>query len=660
MCQTSPGVSLMRRHGARTLGIFLLACPLCLPALTQNVGPFGKEDLGNAGRVDIATRYETAPGTGLLVFRVCAEKADGPRLSAGVQLVLTDLANNLGYAQIMNGDAEGVFPNLAYGRYDIEVRAPGYVSTHQKVEVLGTVQAKPIDIVLQRDPFAVNLEVTDNVISPKARKEARHAVSLLTAGDLTGAQKHLQEAYKLAPSSSDVNFLLGYLYFEQKNYAQASLYLSTATTLSPRSAKPLNLLGRTNLLQGNYPAARSALEQAVLADPDNWAPHDLLADAYIHEKNFDKARDQAQIAIAMGDRFGKSAVGPSEVVLGQALIGLGQKPDAIRVLKTFLEDSPQSPLVYQVRSLVAQLEKQISSSASHPSSKGSENGSAIDTSRADPLAAVPNPSLSTPWRPPDIDDVKPTLAPGVTCDTALVVGESGKKVLELVQNLSRFAADEDLFHQSLDAFGFPTRTETRKYDYVALVSPDARSVVSIEESRSDKIPSQAGYPDGIASTGFITLAFVFHPDLQKDFDFACEGQGDWHGQPAWVVHFRQRSDRPNRMHRYNIGQSVPVDLKGRAWITADAFEVVQIEADMVKPLPQIQLLSERQTVEYGPVPFPTKNTTLWLPKKVEIYIDLRNHHYYRRHSFDHYLLFSIDTDEKDKAPENKQPPPEGR
>ena len=75
----------------------------------------------------------------------------------------------------------------------------------------------------------------------------------------------------------------------------------------------------------------------------------------------------------------------------------------------------------------------------------------------------------------------------------------------------------------------------------------------------------------------------------------------------------------------------------RAWITADKFQIVRIEAEIVHPIPEIQLLSEHQVVEYGPVPFPKKNTTVWLPKNAQIYFDLRKHHYYRRHSFDHYI-----------------------
>ena len=80
---------------------------------------------------------------------------------------------------------------------------------------------------------------------------------------------------------------------------------------------------------------------------------------------------------------------------------------------------------------------------------------------------------------------------------------------------------------------------------------------------------------------------------------------------------------------------------------------------MVNPMRQIQLLSEHQTVEYGPVPFAKKNTSLWLPKSAEIYFDFRKHHYYRHHIFYYgYILFDVEAQEKDKAPTatNDTPP----
>jgi hypothetical protein len=39
-----------------------------------------------------------------------------------------------------------------------------------------------------------------------------------------------------------------------------------------------------------------------------------------------------------------------------------------------------------------------------------------------------------------------------------------------------------------------------------------------------------------------------------------------------------------------------------------------------------------------------------LPKNAEIYFDFRRHHYLRRHSFDHFMLFSVDSEEKRSEP----------
>lgn len=625
----------------------LLVCALIANALAQ-IPPNAP---GEASRVPKyvpgLSSYATTPGTGVFIFHVFAEKA-GARVEGPVRLDLTNLANHIGVFQTIEGDTEGVFINMEFGNYEIEVSALGYLSARQQLQVVSTMHPEPIDIVLQRDPTAINLDVAAGSMSPKARKEARHAVSLLKIGEFAEAQKHLDAAYKLAPSNTDLNFLLGYLYFQRKDYARAGTYLTAAASLSPHDAQALTLLGRTELAQEHFPAAKSALEQAVLADDENWLPHDLLADVYLHQKDYGKARDEAQIAITKGQKDGKTIASPAELVLAQAFIGLRRAPEAVQALEAFLKDSPQNPMVYQVRNLIADLKKSSSTPA------GDTKASDVNTSRADPLGAVPDPALTTrAWRPPDVDDSKPPLAPEIVCPAANVTDEAGKRVQELVRDLARFAANEELFHQSIDAFGFVTHTETRKYDYVALVSESAPGTVFIDESRSDT-PSQAGYPDAIASTGFIALALVFHPDMQRDFDFHCEGQADWHGHPTWLVHFRQRHDRPNRMHSYSLGgQDFPVDLKGRAWITADTFQIVRIEADMVKPLPEIQLLSEHQTVEYGPVPFPRKNTTLWLPKTAEIYFDFRKHRYFRRHSFDHFMLFSVDTDQKEKAPTAK-------
>ncbi len=620
---------------ARLLCASFLLCSLLAAAQRGGI----LDDTGP--RLETSTVYETAPGTSVLIFTVFAENTR-VHLDRQALLRLVNHTTQASTWQTTEGSSQGVFTNIPFGSYAVEASAVGYLSAQKELQVMNSVRPALIDIVLQRDPAAVNLDVADRILSAKARKETKRAVSALKSGNFNAAQKQLDEAYKSAPSSSDLNFLLGYLYFQKKDFEKASTYLATAASLSPRDSQALTLLGRSGLERHDYVAARSALEQAVAADAENWLPHDLLADSYLRQKNYGKARDEAQVAIAEG----QAEAGPAQLVLGQALVGLGLDQQGIQALDTFLQESPSHPMAGQVRDLIAEIrEHESASPVSETSAKAEAQLAGVDS-----LQALAAPRLSVNWQPPGIDEAKLALASGVSCPTEKVVEETGKHVQDLVDDVTRFAAVEELFHQSLDEFGNPIRTETRKYNYVASISEPQPGSLAVDEYRSDKLGLK-GYPDQIASTGFAALALVFHPHMRDNFDMSCAGLGDWRGQATWIVRFSQRRDKPSRMHSYKVGELVyPVDLRGLAWITADKFQIVRIESELVRPMPEIKLLSERQLVEYGPIQFEKKDTSLWLPKSAEIYFEFRRHRYYRRHSFDHYMLFSTDSEEKRKEP----------
>ncbi len=610
----------------------LLACVFSASLSGQVAG-----SLGHPGNSRIT--YSTAPDTGIISFDVFAERR-GVRLDRQAVVKLVNRQTQSAVWQSTNEDSTGVFTDIPYGQYDAEISAVGYLSAHQELLVISTRNILQFDIVLGRDPSAANLDVTASILSPQARKESKKAISALKSGNLKSAQKHLDGAYKASPSDASVNFLLGYLSFEKADFAGAVTYLITSTANNPRDPQALTLLGRAGLEIKDYPGARSALEKAILADAENWLPHNLLANAYLFENNYSKASDEAHVAIAKG----KGAASPAQLVLGEALLNLGDIDAGVKALTLFLQLSPHHPMAGQVRTLIAQVKlKNVDQSQT--------NQPQIKLSRVDPMLALSPPKLAiSAWQPPGIDDIKLSVAPDAPCPVDKVVEESGRRVQELVEDVSRFAAVEDVFHQPLDEYGNPIRTDTRKFNYVAAISELQPGYLAVDEFRTDKF-LLSEFPDNIASTGFAALALVFHPHTRDGFEMVCEGLGDWHGQASWLIHFRQRGDRPNHMHSYKVGKfEHAVDLKGRAWITADKFQIVRIEAEMTHPMPEIQLLSEHQVVEYGPVPFPQKSVTLWLPKSAEIYFDFRKHRYYRRHSFDHYMLYSVDSQEKRKEP----------
>jgi hypothetical protein len=142
---------------------------------------------------------------------------------------------------------------------------------------------------------------------------------------------------------------------------------------------------------------------------------------------------------------------------------------------------------------------------------------------------------------------------------------------------------------------------------------------------------------------------IFHPDMRDDFQMTCEGLGQWQGQATWLMYFRHRDDKPSRYGQFTSNnQPYAVKLKGRAWISADNFEIVRMESELSGPVGQLSV--QHQVVEYGPVHFKKENADLWLPKTVDLYLEINRRQYYRRHSFDRYVLFSVNTEEELHSP----------
>jgi hypothetical protein len=101
------------------------------------------------------------------------------------------------------------------------------------------------------------------------------------------------------------------------------------------------------------------------------------------------------------------------------------------------------------------------------------------------------------------------------------------------------------------------------------------------------------------------------------------------------------------------GQSFPINLKGRAWITANTFQIVRIESELANSLPLLAV--QHQIAEYGPVHFQKKNIDLWLPQTVDLFFELNRHRYYRKQTFDHYMLFATNAEEKQQVPKAAPP-----
>jgi hypothetical protein len=282
---------------------------------------------------------------------------------------------------------------------------------------------------------------------------------------------------------------------------------------------------------------------------------------------------------------------------------------------------------------------------------------AKDMSRASSLLpareVLPSPTANTGrdfWAPHELEESMPVVDPAVPCPSEDVLRGAGARMTEFVQTLERFTAIEKLEHFPVDRNGVRKSPETRSFAYVVSVTQNSVGTFLLDEFRDGRVDSDQ-FPAHTASRGSPAMALIFHPILAADFEFRCEGLGHWAGREAWQVHFIQRPDHPIRIRSYSVGgHSAGLALQGRVWIDPGSYQVLRLESELVKPLPEIALTLEHFTIDYQPVRFQSTGQQLWLPQTAEIYVERKNRRFYRRHVFSDFRLFNVDTSQKIRTP----------
>jgi hypothetical protein len=253
-------------------------------------------------------------------------------------------------------------------------------------------------------------------------------------------------------------------------------------------------------------------------------------------------------------------------------------------------------------------------------------------------------SSAQTWAPPDIDQVVPPVSPEVSCPLGEVLAGASTRVKELFENLQQFSANERVEHVELDKRGNPRSPKSATFTYVAQIHQVSPGQLDVDEYRNGS--TSQPFPN-LVTSGTVAHALIFHPDVIGDYTVTCEGLGTERGQPAWQLHFVQRPDRPPRFRQYRTSKGwFNVELKGRAWVAADSHQVMRMETDLAKPIPEILLQKDHVAIDYSAVEFRRQHLRLWLPETTEIYMDFLGQRSHRRHSFSDFQLFWVDVAEK--------------
>jgi tetratricopeptide (TPR) repeat protein len=555
--------------------------------------------------------------------------------------------------------------------YEIEVSISGYKVAHQYVimpdlPVNAGGGAITTTVIIYLNPASAkddSLAPSSGVIlAPRAEKEVQHALSDLRSNNLPSAQKHAGKALEMAPGNPYVNYLLGMCYLRMNKLPEAKSSLEKSVSLDPKQAPALLALGMLRYREADYAGASQLLEQAVQLDATAWKADWMLASCYLHQQDYQKARLAAENAM----KSGKENAAPVQLLLGEALAGLGEREKAITAFESFLKAYPKDPSSSQIQDWMASL-KQPPAAASTTTdavpaaaSPASHQTFRMELTTSLP-AKLPLPTAELPpkdnWAPPDIDSSHPPVTAASACSLPRIMQDAGKTAVELVSDVQKFSATEDFQSVEIKRNEQLETPELRKFDYMVLLDDSRPHLPEVSEFRT-RISGPA-LPVGFLADGAPVLALAFHPDFRNDFDWTCEGLGEWNNQPTWIVHFEQRADRPtSRLRALELPSAeYPLALKGRAWVSKSGGHIVHLETDLVKPINAIDLKREHFSVDYQPVSFRTHNVKLWLPQNVDVYLQYQGHFFHHNRHFSNFTLFWVGVAEKTGKPKVSDPQP---
>lgn len=115
------------------------------------------------------------------------------------------------------------------------------------------------------------------------------ALKAVSANDNKTAIQALEYAVKNCPTNFDINFLLGRLYFEEKQYMQSMIYLKQAFCLDSKSLDVLEKLATVMLMLGDFTSAYCCLKRILPLVINNQKEYlEIIKSLKQLENSFDK------------------------------------------------------------------------------------------------------------------------------------------------------------------------------------------------------------------------------------------------------------------------------------------------------------------------------------------------------------------------------------
>ena len=451
-------------------------------------------------------------------------------------------------------------------------------------------------------------------IPTKARREYERACSALTKKKSWEAEQHLRKAVQEYPKYAAAWVTLGQVLADDDRSEDARNACGRAATIDPTYLPAHLCLAEIASRTDEWSEQLKHSKRALALDPNSVLAYEYHAAANANLGNFTEAERSGLRAVELDKEHREPSV---FFLLAQIYALKGDSARAEEQFRQYVKYTHNRQGAAMDKQILAKLEKGKREDIEIPESKPAQE-------------AVP----------PVPDDA--------TCPLSQILLEAGQRETELVENLQRFTAVEQIEYTEFSKNSRPRKTTSERFSYLAEIEQNPYAVFSVYEYRTPKGETD---PPPLTDTGTAAMALMFHPKLIGNLEIHCEGRTDLQGTAAWQLRFEEGPDLSKSFSELETtGSTYRIRLKGRAWISADDNQVLRLQTDLVAPMPEINLRVYHFDVAYSPVEFAKHKFRLWLPESASLQIEYRGRRYQRVHSFSKFQLFQVDTEQRVKEP----------
>jgi tetratricopeptide (TPR) repeat protein len=312
----------------------------------------------SAAQVEIDNTAKTADSNNAVIEGRVALPS-GFSAERHVRIILKNFQVTLS-TRLTDKHGEFRFDNLSEGVYYVQAEVEGeeFEPDVKRIELgRGIVSEVTLQLRERRLPLGFNPSRVVSVaelrqsVPATARKEYQLGLKSVSKGDVPSAAAHFQQAIAIYPEYLAARNDLGAQYLKLKRLDEAEKHFQIVLEKDPKNFNAKFNLGLVRIEWKDYLDAISQLNQAIVIDSTRPVARLWLGVALLETGDLAGAERELTKALVMG---GAECVA-AHYHLARIYLARGDKTEALRAVRAYLEDAPKGEYTKEAK----QLEEQI-------------------------------------------------------------------------------------------------------------------------------------------------------------------------------------------------------------------------------------------------------------------------------------------------------------